>query len=197
MVRLGGKRGSGGDYESPPPGQFVAVCAHVYDIGVQHNETFGRSTERCAIVWELSAQDSKGAPFQMIDSLPMSLFKSSKLREAAVALLRRAVDDDDEFDSDELIGKSAMLTIAHSSSGKAFVERRDALQDPGRAIAVRGRYGPGQEIPGLVAWFMRKAEQGTVPQGQGVMRDNVGKTGAPTQAKTQPPAQVRTQDIPF
>ena len=190
MAKIGGSRGSAnGNFPKPDAGQHVAVCAAIYDIGVHYNERFDKSSQRMAIVWELETQEPDGGPFTLVDVVPVSLFKSSKMREAATALLARVVDEEEELDTDDLINKSAMLTVALSAKGSPYIDRRDALQDPSRGLSVQNSYGPTDQIHGLVAWYMRQAEADTVPAGQGVM------DGEPAPRVAASP--VNVDEVPF
>ena len=172
MVTIGGNAGK--DFPKPDAGQHIAVCCAVFDVGVQHSERFDKSTRKLAIVWELEAQTENGEPHVMIDVVPTSLFRTSKMREAASALLGRTLSEDEKFDSSEMVGKSAMLTVAEGDKGGVYLERRDALQDTSKGIDVTGSYGPDDEIHGLVVWHMTKAEARTVPPGQGVVPEDKG-----------------------
>jgi len=211
-MKIGGNKGGGGkDFPKADPGKYVAVAAAFYDIGVQEitNTKTGETVlrERVALVWELDAQQPDGGPFTLVDDLPVSLFKSSKMREAAVALLDRPVDQDEELDTEGMLGKCALLTVCHSAKGNPYIDQRVALQDQSRALKVQGSYGPGDEIHGLVAWHMRKAEAGTVPPGQGVLPVKGAKPAQPApQAQPQPqdtggpigqPEDGAQDDIPF
>lgn len=168
MAKIGGG-GGGLNIPKADAGRYVAVCCQVYDIGVQEREYQGNKSksERRAIVWELDSQDPDGNPFTMVDNVPMSLWRNSAMREAASALLDRAVGEDEEFDSDDLLGKCAVLTIGKSEKGNPYIDRRDALQDQSRAIGIQGKYGPSDVLHPLVQWLMEQAEDGTVPAGQG------------------------------
>jgi hypothetical protein len=171
MAKIGGK-GSGGNYPKPDAGKYVAVCAAVYDVGVQERTYQGNvsKSQRLAIVWELDAQDPEGNPFTLVDNVPVSLWRNSAMREAASALLDRAVGEDEELDSDELVGKCAMLTVGMSDKGNPYIDRRDGLQDASKAFGITGKYGPQDTLHGLVQWLMNQADEGTVPAGQGIAR---------------------------
>lgn len=195
MVMIGGNRGGGANFAKPDAGQCVGVLAAVYDIGVQTLSFAGeeKKSQRVALIWELEQQDPDGGPMVMVDSCPVSLFKTSKLREACAALLCRAIDEKEELNTDDLAGKSVMLTLIEKSNG-VFIDRRDALQDQSRGLTVQGSYTPNDELHPLVAWHMRQADEGTVPKGQGIApapRAAQPKNGKP---KTQP--QEKPHDAP-
>ena len=171
-MKLGGDQGGGGkSFPKAPPGLVVAVCAAIYDIGVQTKEWQGetKQSRQVAIVWELDKQDPEGRPFTMVDAMANSTHKKARLYSIITALTGTALEEFEELDTEMVIGKSAMLLIAESDKGNPYIERRDPLQDPGRAIDIRGSYGPDDEIHGLVAWHMKRAEDGTVMEGQGIM----------------------------
>ncbi|RLB40891.1 MAG: hypothetical protein DRH30_07890 [Deltaproteobacteria bacterium] len=201
-MKIGGNRGGGKSFPKADAGKYVAVCAGMYDIGIQMMSFPGQEdkpSERAAIVWELEAQQPDGGPFTLVDDLPLSLWKSSKMRQAAVALLDREVEEDEELDPDELIGKSCLITVTLSKKGNPVIALRAALQDASRGLKIQGKYGPEDEIHGLVAWHMRKAEEGTVPEGQGIMptRKKREVSTAPQPGTTNGADDDDGDDIPF
>lgn len=198
-MKIGGKgQGGSGDFPKPDPGKYVATLAHIYDIGVQTIQYPGQDatkSQRLALIWELNVDAPNGQPFVVVDEVPVSLYKSSKMREACVALLDRPVDEDEEFDSAELIGRCAVLYVVHKGKDGSFVgiDSRAALQDASKAFSPRGSYGPSDTIHNLVAWKMRQAEPGTVPEGQGVMPVK-GSNGNEQNKPTPTPSTPATPD---
>jgi len=186
--------GGGGDYERPQEGMHLAVCAHVFDVGMHDSEYKGvkKKSAKFCIVWELEAQDSKGNCFQMFDVVPASAFgNTNRLKEAIEACLRRPLKEaeiDAGFNTDAILGKCAMLTIVAGDAAKGkgdarYINRRDPLQDPKRTLKVRGKYGPAAEIPRYVYAVMKSADKGTVLGGQGLPPADKPKDGAkPEQA---------------
>jgi len=207
-MKIGGNSG-GGDFEQPPEGQHAAVLAHVYDVGVQINEWQGeeKRNQQCAFVWELEATQKDGTPFTLVDTKTSSTHKKANLPDILAAITKqpRGSFVDQEVDIDTLVGKCAMLHVAHGRKGSAYIDRVDALQVE-KNLDVQGEYGDGTEIHPLVAWHMNRAVSGTVGAGQGTMPAPKGETQNDRKASTRPagaPAAtpdvgaVDTDDIPF
>lgn len=200
-----GGGGGGGSYERPDPGMHLAVWAHTYEVGVHEREWKGvkkRASMLC-IVWELEAQTSKGKPHLMFDVVPASTYGKSKMREALEAALRRPltqVEIDRGVDTSQAEKRVAVLTLTpgQADPSKRFIGRRDPVQDAKRSLAVIGKYGPAEVIPGYVWSVMQSALPGTVREGQGTPPTPRAEAppSAPTPAAA-PTAQPGNDDLPF
>ena len=210
MVKVGGSSGGGDrNYAKASSGMHIAVLAYVYDVGVQTIEWQGESKlkPQLALVWELDEQDENGAPLTMVDKVTSSMAPNARLRQIASALLRAPVEEWAEAETDDWLGKSVVLTIAENKNGNPYIERRDPLQPGVDGITVQGSYGPDKPVHGLVAWHMRKAEEGTVPEGQGIRPSRERRLGErnPDEPKTYNPepielggeAAASDEDMPF
>jgi len=193
-MRIGGNTGGGKTFAKPQPGQHVAVCAAVYDIGVQTREWQGEEKigQEVAVIWELAEQDPEGGPFTMVDSVKNSMHKKSKLFAIVKALADGKVLEHQELDTEDIVGKCAVLTLEESDKGSVYVDSRSRLQPGVKGIEVQGGYGPDDELHGLVAWHMGRAKKGTVPTGQGAAR----KAKEPEDDDDEPEA-VADEKMPF
>lgn len=202
-VVTGGK--GGGNYERPEPGKHLAVWAKTYDVGVQRDTWKGQEKLRpkLCIVWELETQDSKGRPMQAYDVVPASTYGKSALRAAIEAVEDRPLTQeevDDGYDTDNAEGKCCVLRIVagEKNPDTRFINSRDALQDQGRSLKVRGAY---ETIPPYVWAIMQSAQDGTVPPGQGAppekRSDSDDGDGDGDSAPSNGGSQDTQDDIPF
>jgi hypothetical protein len=117
----------GGAYEPCPPGNHVAICYGVVDIGTQkrvyQNET--KVERRIRIMWEIPEE-------QMSDGRPFSVSREYKLSGHEKAALRKHLDswrgkkfsdeDFENFDLKMLLGKGCMVQVVHNEVGdKTYV----------------------------------------------------------------------------
>ena len=119
---------SGGDFELPPEGVFLARCYKMVDVGTQ-TETgqYGtKENRKIYLYWEL-LQTADGEEIRMEDGkTPFSIFNSYKLSMHPKANLRKHLDswrgkkftDEQaaEFEITKLLDQFCLLQITHSTS---------------------------------------------------------------------------------
>lgn len=90
---------NGGDFLPPPEGLHVARCYSLIDLGEQANKTYGNSSPKVLIGWELmDAMMQDGKPFIQMQRYTASLSEKSNLRALLEAWRGRS------FTADELKG---------------------------------------------------------------------------------------------
>ncbi len=121
MAIYGARSGEDSGGEKCPPGMHRAALVGMFDVGNQPGFKAGDSPmHKVVLVWEMEPRDTKGRPFQMIDSLASYLSaptakKKSKFAERVEALLARPLTEDEcktGVDDTLLMGKSCQLFIA-------------------------------------------------------------------------------------
>lgn len=126
----------GGDFKAVPPGNYIARCFRLVDLGHQTNEKFGNSTHKIRIDWEVFGEDDvSGAPLTVErdgKAMPMtigadytvSLNEKATLRKVLAAWRGRnfSADELKAFDISKLLGAYCLLnvTTSESSNGKTY-----------------------------------------------------------------------------
>lgn len=117
----------GGDFKLVPPGNHVAVCNMVVDLGKQRTEFNGESKlkPQVYIRWELpeerlqwtdkEGQDREG-PMTIGKIYTLSLSRNAALRGDLESWRNRAFNDDElkGFDIAKLLGAPAMVSVTHA-----------------------------------------------------------------------------------
>lgn len=119
------KPSEGGTFELTPAGTFIATCYRFIDRGTQMTEFNGeRKTRREVMIsWEIADEImSDGRPFSATKTYTWSMHEKAALRRDLESWRGRAfVDEDFEgpnaFNTKNLLGKSCMLTITHTTKG--------------------------------------------------------------------------------
>lgn len=116
------KPAGSGQFQNAPEGYTRYVLVDVVDMG-EKDTGFGPKM-RVKLVGELAEKMEDGRPFLISDTFNASLYKSanqtSHLRKAAEALLGRPMTNEeaDDFDLDDLIGKTCSVHIEHFTSDR-------------------------------------------------------------------------------
>ena len=120
---------SEGDFEALAIGQYEAVCYRIVDMGTRMKPPFKEGdkekkvTEVC-ITFELPNEKmDDGRPLSITQTYNQSLFESSNLRKHLVSWRGKNFTPDEEagFDISNLLGKNALIEVAHTSGGKAKI----------------------------------------------------------------------------
>src|SRR5262249_31490229 len=143
----------GGDSprELAPPGNHLAICIAVVDMGSQSIDfKQGRGPEqkhRVMILWELVHERSQedGMPMQVHAEFTASLAESSALRPFLVGWRGQAFSPAElaSFSLARIVGQPCMLNIVHgqTKAGRTFVKVESASRLP------RGMPIPRTEAP--------------------------------------------------
>lgn len=112
----------------PPvePGTYMAICVGVYDLGEQQTEFQGKTrySNQMMFTFELSGVtievDGERKPRQLSRRFNVSTSKKSNLRRFLTSWRGKAFTDEEirAFDTDTLLGRTAMLQIVHDESGE-------------------------------------------------------------------------------
>lgn len=123
--------GSGGtDFKQVAPGTYVARCTKVIDLGTQHGEWEGKPIKRHQVLvsWELPTEliedgELKGQPYGVGKFYTASLGEKANLRKDLVSWRGKefTVEELAGFSLKNILGKACMISIVHSSKGKARV----------------------------------------------------------------------------
>lgn len=156
-------------------GVYEAVCTQIIDLGKQFDETFGKSSYKIMIVWEVLGQTitigDTEYPRQVNKMFTNSLSEKSNLRKTLQAWRGRAFTADElkSFDLTKLIGSGAQLQILHKSGRKGtYAAVETVIPTAGKKrLKVDGTifdlddpdtYGVFQSLPGYVQQIISKAE---------------------------------------
>ena len=112
----------GGSFELCPPGNHVAICYGVVDIGTQERQYRDgpKMERRVRIMWEIpEEQMSDGRPFAVNREYKLSGHEKSNLRKHLDSWRGKKFSDEDfeKFDMKMLLGKGCMLQVVHNESG--------------------------------------------------------------------------------
>jgi hypothetical protein len=118
-----GQLPKGGSRPQAPEGNHLGICVRVYDMGTQNEEFEGKPKQnrKLRLGFELPderavfSQEKGEQPF--IVDLTLNIFTSEKsnFMKMMTAWLGKAPGDD--FDLEDLVGKPAMVNVAHKESG--------------------------------------------------------------------------------
>jgi len=119
------KPSESGSFELTPAGTFIATCYRFIDRGTQMTEFNGeRKTRREVMIsWEIADEMmTDGRPFSATKTYTWSMHEKAALRRDLESWRGKAFTDDDfegdhAFNTKNLLGKSCMLTITHTTKG--------------------------------------------------------------------------------
>jgi len=111
-----------GAFELCPPGNHIAVCYGVMDVGTHERQyRDGPKIERrLRLMWEIPGETmSDGRPFAVSREYKLSGHEKSNLRKHLDSWRgKRFTDEDfDKFDLQMLLGKGCMLQVVHNEVG--------------------------------------------------------------------------------
>ena len=127
---------NGINFEPAPMGSHPARCIKVIDLGTQTSDYQGQPNIRrqVTIAWELPNElmttgPSAGKPFLVSKTYTASLGEKANLRKDLEAWRGRAFSPDElrGFAAKNILGKTCMVAVAHTDSGKAKVSGVIAL----------------------------------------------------------------------
>lgn len=107
---------NGGDFLPPPEGLHIARCYALIDLGVQVNQTFGNSSPKVLIGWELmDAMMEDGKPFIQMQRYTASLSEKSNLRGLLEAWRGRSFSPEElkGFKLKNILSATCYITTKH------------------------------------------------------------------------------------
>ena len=117
----------GTTFEPVPQGTHLAVCAMIVDLGVQFNKSFGNSSRKVLLGWELPEEtyevEGEKKPKMVYNRYTASLNESSNLRRDLAAWRGRDFTEEEllGFDLANVAGASCYLNIIHKeSNGRTY-----------------------------------------------------------------------------
>lgn len=111
---------SAASYAPIPEGTYLAVCNMLVDLGVQKNETYGNSSRKVLVGWEIPEEtiDIDGQPHSRTirKKYTASLNEKASLRKDLAAWRGRdfTAQDLGAFDLHNIVGTSCMINVIHS-----------------------------------------------------------------------------------
>lgn len=116
----------GGDFESPDPGSYSAICTKVIDQGTQPNDfdPEAKHAHKIVIGWELEEKMSDGRPFGAVKTYTASLHDKATLRAHLEAWrgVKFTADELSGFDLKNILGKPCMLSLVQNENGRIKVQ---------------------------------------------------------------------------
>jgi hypothetical protein len=124
-------------YEAPPPGNHIARCYALVDLGTQEKTYEGKVTGKARKIrfqWELLGGDvmKDGRPFSVSKSYFVSLHEKSTMRRDLESWRGRAFSPEEEgaFDLETVVDKYCLLNIVQEADGKGNVYANIATISP-------------------------------------------------------------------
>lgn len=214
---------SGGDFELPPEGVFLARCYKMVDVGTQ-TETgqFGtKENRKIYLYWELLETVDGDKVFMEDGKTVFSIFNSYKLSMHPKANLRKQLDSwrgkkftdeqANEFDVTALLDKFCLLQVDHSKSKDGTKEYANVVNvmNPGKRTAEAVNEvssfsieNPDMEVFNeLPDWLQSKIED--APEWEATEEDDAKPAAAATPAKEAPKQEalatdeIDVEDVPF
>ena len=112
-------------FEKHPVGTVATVCTKVLDLGTHWNPKKEKNERKLRIDFEsaelMKEGEYSGKPFLLVNNFNFSMYQNSNLCKFIEAWLGRKFVDQkeaDNFDLDELLGKTALCNVIHSDDGK-------------------------------------------------------------------------------
>lgn len=138
------KKTVGGNYEQLESGTYVARLISAIYLGTQFGEWQGQETkaQKVWLTWEIPAERINDTARQQSAEFTYSFNAKSKFLPVAQTLLGRNINDGEEIDMKDLIGKECLLSIGETKTGKAKVT--------GVARMMSGVTCPEQEHPSVI-----------------------------------------------
>lgn len=125
------KETGNGNYEPVSEGLHPAICYGLYDLGMQHNETFGKDAHKVLLCWELPEErieierdgEKLNLPRATSKQYTLSLHKKAGLRKDLETWRGRSftAQELEGFDLQNILGINCMLQIIHTEKdGKTY-----------------------------------------------------------------------------
>lgn len=105
---------NGGDFEPIPLGMHRAICANVFDVGIQPGYQGGPNQSKVVILWEIEKKSEKtGKRFTVTKIYTNSIGEKSNLGNDLTSWRTRAFTEEERkgFDLEKIIGAPCQLNI--------------------------------------------------------------------------------------
>ena len=130
--------GSAATYDPISEGTHLAVCNMLIDLGVQKSETYGTSSRKVLIGWEIPDEtielDDGPVPRNISQRYTASLNERAILRRDLAAWRGRDFTDQElaAFDLKAIVGKSCLINVIHSKgqNGKVYANIQNVMALP-------------------------------------------------------------------
>jgi len=139
-------KSTGKDFKQVPPGNHVAICYAVIDLGTQHKDAISgewgsqpaRDVEEILFMWELphemvTYEDKEGNKITRPQAISFfytnSLNEKANLRKHLESWRTRAFTQEElrGFKVSAVLGKPCMLNVVHKTNGKAQITSVGAM----------------------------------------------------------------------
>ncbi len=207
MAIYGARGGEESSGEKCPPGMHRAALVGMFDVGNQPGfKAEDSPMHKVVLVWEMEARDTKGRPFQMIDSLASYLSaptakKKSKFAERVEALLARPLTEDEcknGVDDSLLMGKSCQLFIAPPAGDSKWPKIVQAIGLMGKPPMTGVTVLSDSALPKHIDAFVTKARAKAVGGWKPPTPTPANKSApAPVQGGALPSQEKADDDIPY
>lgn len=165
---LTAKHTGGANFDPVSEGLHHAVCYALYDLGTQWNETFGKSTHRVLIAWEIPDEriqvekdgKTKDLPRAISKEYTLSLHEKAQLRKELESWRGKAFSDHEleGFDLTKLLGANCMVQVIHKKkSDKTYANVSNVVQ------LMKGTSKKSPENP--TRYFSFEEHQDNIPEG--------------------------------
>lgn len=126
-------KNEGTDRELPEDGTYPFVCIQVVDLGTQKSEKYEDQRKASFAFQLVDEQTSAGEAVVVYRKFPLKVGPKSHLGQALKSWLGVEVPRGAEFDFDEVLGASGMLTIQQTepdSAGKVYANIVSLVKAP-------------------------------------------------------------------
>ena len=135
------KADEGGVFEQPPTGPQAAVLTRIIDIGT-HTDTspqFGEQTRHQVVfMWELAELMTDQRPFTIQAFYTLSMNEKANLRKMLESWRGRTFDAGEDVQIDIALGKSCLLNVTETATGKSKVGSVSRVPKGMAAIEPKG-----------------------------------------------------------
>lgn len=148
----------GGDFKRTPPGNYLARCYRVIDLGTQKTSYKGKDkwARKVLFGWEIHDEDAEGNPLVMEDGKPMAVSSRYTLSLGDNAHMKKMLESwrgksftEEElngFDVKAVLGAWCMVNITHrQEDGKTYEDVSTVTPVP-KAIKQAGLPKPVNEL---------------------------------------------------
>lgn len=149
-------------------GLHHAICYGLYDLGTQYNETFGKSSHKVLIAWEIPGEritiekngEKLDLPRAISKQYTLSLHEKSQLRKDLESWRGKAFSDQERegFDITKLLGANCMVQVLHKTKdGKTYANVSNVVQLPKGMSKMNPENG--------TKYFSFEEHQDAIPEG--------------------------------
>jgi hypothetical protein len=155
-------------------GVYTGVCIGVFDVGMQHNEKFNKTSRKGFLFFEVDEliEDEgayKGKRYVVHKEFTLSFHPKATLRKT-LDVWMGGIDDADgvvEFDLESLVGQSAMITVANTKSeatGRVYTNIMNITKLPKKTEALEVQHTDFEAPPFVKQIAARQIQQESVKQ---------------------------------